>query len=422
MFCARILVFALSVAALYGQQGSADRLSLADLITQALGSNPEVLAAQKRYEANLQRPRAESALPDPMVGVGYNSMGAPLPGWGLGSEMLSNIGIMFTQELPYPGKRAIRAQVATKEAEAEWQAYLGARLTVVSRVKQAYFRVQHAHQMLAVIANNRQVLERMLKVAESRYSVGQGMQQDIIGTQTRLSILEAQRVQYRAMLASAEAALNTSVNRPSRTPVAAPPEPAVHETLPPFEDLLAQARLSAPMVAREQRMIERAEAGLRLARRDWYPDMALNGGYYTMGRLGNMYMFRADVRLPVWGTRQRAAITESVATIAETRRTYEATQLTLEASLREEYVMAESARRLMELYAGTVIPQANLTLESALLSYQSGSATFIEPLQNFMTAVEYEMNYHEQMLNFHLALARMEEMTGVNLVAQGDHQ
>lgn len=40
-----------------------------------------------------------------MVSAGYNASGNPLPGAGLGNEPTANIGVMVSQELPYPGKR-----------------------------------------------------------------------------------------------------------------------------------------------------------------------------------------------------------------------------------------------------------------------------------------------------------------------------
>ena len=55
-------------------------LNLQDLVTEALRENPEILAAQKRYEAARQRPRQESSLPDPTLSAGYFSNGNPLPG------------------------------------------------------------------------------------------------------------------------------------------------------------------------------------------------------------------------------------------------------------------------------------------------------------------------------------------------------
>jgi outer membrane protein TolC len=393
--------------------------SLTEFIRIALERNPEISAAQSRYEAAVQRPRAEAALPDPMIGLGYNASGYPLPGAGLGKEPVANIGFMVTQEIPYPGKRGLRAQMAKREAQAEWSSYEAARLAVVARVKQTYYRLQHGYQALEVIARNRQALERMLEVARTRYSVGKGMQSEILGMQTQLSILEAQRLQAGSELRTAEAALNALLDRPPGATVAQPEDPGVHESLPSYEELLSYALTHSPMVTRDRRMIERAETGVAMARKEWYPDLAITAGYYNMGAMPPMYMFRADVRLPLWGKRQRAGITESAGTLSQTRRTYRATEQNLANKLREDYEMARTARELLELYARTVIPQANLAVESGLATYQAGGEGLSGALRIFMTGVEYEMNYHEQMLAFHLALVRLEEMSGMPLTPSG---
>jgi outer membrane protein TolC len=412
---------ALAAAGLTAQTAG-DRLSLGDVVREAVERNPEISAAQKRYEAALQRARGEGALPDPMIGMGWNSSGYPWPGAGLGREPVANIGFMVTQEIPYPGKRGLRVQMASKEAQAEWEAYQAAQLAVLSRVKQAFYRLQHVNAMLNVLARNGIVLTRMLRVTETRYSVGKAMQQEILRTQTQLSVLETQRLQYDSRRRVAEADLNAALNRPPGTPVPPPVEAEVHEVLPAFEEILNYARDNAPMLVRDQRMIERSEAAVNMARREWYPDLGVTGGYYNMGSMPSMYMFRLDVSIPLWGRRQRAGITEQSYGLSAARRTYEATQQTLAARLREDYEMAATALKLMNAYSSTLIPQANLAVESGLASYQTGTADFMPVLQNFMSAVEYEMNYHVQMEAFHMALARLEEMSGMELTHTGETQ
>src|SRR5215469_9472423 len=86
-------------SASFGRAAEPARLN--DLIREALARNPEVLAAQKRYEATRQRPSQESSLPDPMLSVGYSSNGGPLPGQGLGTQPTSNVGFTVSQEIPY---------------------------------------------------------------------------------------------------------------------------------------------------------------------------------------------------------------------------------------------------------------------------------------------------------------------------------
>jgi len=130
------------IAALVSASASAqspDRVGLADLVDEALRVNPEIAAAANRYDAARQRPTQERSLPDPMVSAGYSASGNPLPGAGLGREPTANIGVMMSQELPYPGKRDLRASIASREADAQLQEISAARLNIVARVKQAYW-------------------------------------------------------------------------------------------------------------------------------------------------------------------------------------------------------------------------------------------------------------------------------------------
>ena len=74
------------------EPGSMARVPLSQVIDDVLRSHPEVAAAQARYEAALQRPPQERALPDPMMSTGYGSAGAPYPGAGLGEDPMPASG------------------------------------------------------------------------------------------------------------------------------------------------------------------------------------------------------------------------------------------------------------------------------------------------------------------------------------------
>jgi cobalt-zinc-cadmium efflux system outer membrane protein len=135
-----------------------------------------------------------------------------------------------------------------------------------------------------------------------------------------------------------------------------------------------------------------------------------------MGAMPSMYMFRADVRVPLNLRRVRAEVTERGYEAAEARSSYKAGARSLEYRLRDDYLMAQTAEKLMDLYQKVALPQARLTVESSLTAYGAGTADFLAVLMNQMAVIETEMNYHDQMQELHLALARMEEMTGVELI------
>lgn len=392
--------------------------TLDQLVAEALRNNPEIRAAQQKYEAARQRPTQVSSLPDPMISPGYNANGRPWPGAGLGTEPTSQIGLMMSQEIPYPGKRKLAGAIAEKEAEAEFQAYQQVELSVAARVKQAYYRRAFAFDAASVLARNIEIMDKFLRITEARYSVGKAMQQDVLKAQTQISILETRRVQLEREQQARAAEINTLLNRPLEAPLDRPAGLKPPSDVPVnLDTLYAAARRKSPELLREEKVIQRNEIAVDLARKDYYPDFTLNGGYYNMGRMPDMYMFRADFKIPLYFFRkQRAAVTEQSQTLAGSRRTYEAASQSTRFRIKDDHLTVQTAAQLVKLYGDTVIPQASLTLESSLASYQTGSVDFLTVLLNYSTVVEYEMNYYEELQNLYLALSRLEELTATQLI------
>ena len=392
-------------------------LRLSDLVTEALANNPEILAAQKGYEAARQRPSQASSLPDPMFSPGWTSNGSPLPGSQLGSNPTSAIGFMVTQEVPYPGKRSLRGQIAAKDAEAEFQTWQATQLNVLSRLKQAYYRLSYDGSAIPVLERNRVLLDRLLKITEARYSVGRAQQQDVFKTQTQISVLESRLIQLRRDQAARQAELNSLLNRRPRQQMGLPPQLEARQTVRTLDELFALASRQSPMLTKEQRMIERSELAVNLAHKDYYPDLAFSGGYFNQGSMSPMYQARVDITIPLYYQRkQRAALTEQTQMREQARRTYEATNQNLHFQIQDEFLAAEASWKLLKLYASTTVPQASLALESSLSSYESGTVDFLSVLTNYMSVLEFELNYYEELQNYYLSLSRIEEMTGAAVI------
>ena len=401
----RICCLLAFVPALAGAQ------TLPALVEEALRNNPEILAAQKRYEAARQRPAQAGSLPDPMVSLGYTSNGWPYPGAGLGRDMTSNAGLMLTQEMPFPGKRKLRTEIAGKEADAEFQQYLATRLSVVSKLGQAYHSLHHALVGIEFVGRYQELLENIVHTSEARYAVGKAAQQDILKAQTQFAIFETEKQRYEEERDAREIEIRALLNRPEGGHIAVPGEVPVGLIPATLDEMLAQARENAPVMARERTMVQRGELAANLARKELYPDYTLSGGYYNQGGLPPMWQMRVDVKIPV-RRRAQAAITEQEFASSESRHNYEATRLSLDSEVREQYTIAASARKLLDLYDKSVIPEARLTLDSSLASYQTGSLDFLAVFSNFMNVVDYELKYHEEVMRFHIALVRLNELTG----------
>jgi len=350
-----------------------DRLSLAEVVAEAVARNPAIVAAQQRYDAARQRPVQERSLPDPMVSAGYNASGNPLPGAGLGKEPTANIGAMVSQELPYPGKRDLRASIASREADAAFQDIDAARLSIVARVKQAYYRLAYTYAVADVLNRNNALLDTLLKVSENRYAVGQAAQLDVFKAQTQVSILALQLERVRQERATREGELNALLNRPVTTRIGRPEDLQLTSFDTTLEALVAAATDHAPMLRRDQILF----TYLHLAPdpdqcRDLVASGAICIAYETVTQPGGR--------------------------------------------VQEDFQMASTSVRLARLYRDTVLPQTRLALESSMTSYQTGKVDFISVLTTFGSVLEYEMAYFEELASFHTAVSRLEEMTGTPIV------
>ena len=406
----------LGVALTAAPAGAQERSRLDDLIAEAVASHPSIAAARSGHEAALQRIPQERSLPDPMVSVGWNSSGKPWPGAGLGTEPTANIGGMVSQELPYPGKRDLRAQVAAREADASAQDIDAARLAITSRVKQAYYRLAYTYAADDVLARNRQLLETLLKGTEERYATGGAAQPDVIRSQTALTALELQRERLLQDRRGSEIELNALRGRPAGTPIA-PPEPLALPDVPASaEAMVTAATQQSPKLRRDGVMLQRADAAIASAKSEFKPDFGISGGYYEMGSMPSMWEFRFDVNLPLRKARRSAAVAEQTLLQKQAAQMLDADRLEVTTQIAQERQTAETAGRLARLYRDTALPQARAAWESSLATYQAGRLEFTALLMSFQSVLENELAYDEQVVALHASLARIEELTGAPAV------
>src|SRR5581483_11839767 len=189
-------------------------VSLQTLVAEALEQNPEIIAMQRSFDMMRARIPQAKALPEPMLNYGYAGNAVPLPPFDIQKgDPSSARTFSFTQELPYPGKLAIKGKMANVAAEAEWWNYEQVRLNVVAEVKDAYFDLYFLHKAIETVTKNQELLEKFVKIAEASYSVGKGIQQDVLKAQVEVSKLVDQLTVLEQRKQTAEARLNSLLFR-----------------------------------------------------------------------------------------------------------------------------------------------------------------------------------------------------------------
>jgi outer membrane protein, heavy metal efflux system len=398
-------------------QESGGAVPLALLVEQALERNPEIKAMARNFDMMRARAPQAKALPDPMLEYSYAGNIVPVPPFDVQrGDPSSGRMLGVTQEIPFPGKRTLRGQVAEASAGAEWWNFEQTRLNVVAEVKDAYYELFFINKAIETITKNRKLLEQFAKIAEARYAVGRGIQQDVLKAQVEISKLVDQTTVLEQRRQTAEARINSLHYRELETPIG-----RTEEVKPRgFDFTLAGLNETAvahnPALKAQRRQIERAQYSVQLAKKEFYPDFSVGVSYTNRPGMPEMYGVRVGVSLPVYARqKQRPALEEAVAGEAVERNRLENNTAVLFFRIKDRYLAATTAQRLVKLYGTTIIPQSSLSLESAIAGYEVGRVDFLTLLDNLVTLLNYELSYYEQISMQERAVAGLEPLVGADL-------
>jgi len=406
-------------AQLSSPQPQADQaaITLEDLVREALQRNPGVQSALHAMEAQRRRVPQSKTLPDPMVGVGWAGNIEPFSVQH--GDPSSYRSITASQQLLYPGKLKLRGQIATKEADAAHWDYEAARRKVTVDVKAAYYDYWFYDKAIQTTQKNRELLQKLSQISESRYRVGKGIQQDILRSQVEISLLMQRLTVLEQQRRTAQARLNTLLAHDPDAPL--PPaanlqQSALTITLP---ELYQMARENDSGLQREKQMVQRNQLAVALAQKDYYPDMSVGYMYQQRQDLPDMHGLTFTINVPVfYKTKQQEAVAQATEEqiVAEHSLDNRHTELNFE--LKQQYLAAKASDELLRLFSQGIVPQSSLALESSMSSYQVGTADFLTVIGNFSMVLNYESDYYRELANYQTSLARIESIVGVDLTSQ----
>lgn len=397
-------------------QGVAGGVTVQSLVDAALEANPDLVAMRREFDAARARIPQAKALPDPMTMFGNNTQGNPAPFAGLKGDF-SEIYVGASQDFPWFGIRRLRGQVASAEADSKYQEYAVSVRRLTTDVKAAYYDLYYTERALAVIARDREILDKMAQVAEARYSVGKAQQVDVINARVEITELLHMEGELEAKREIAIAQLNRLLFRDPETPIGQLAAVQMSPEPPSFSELVRVSSESAPDLAQQRRLIDASSKAVRLAEKEAkYPEVGFNFTYHNRPVFPDYYTYGVTLKLPLYAAKkQRYAIEEKSADLAAARARLASTESMIGYRLRDAYARATTKARLIRLHEQGLIPQGTLALESALSAYQVGQSDMLTLLTALRRVLDYETRYYELLTDYQKALAEMEAFVGVEL-------
>jgi outer membrane protein TolC len=153
-----------------------------------------------------------------------------------------------------------------------------------------------------------------------------------------------------------------------------------------------------------------------MAEKEYYPDFTLAASYFTRGggQFTDMWSLTSTINIPLYyRTKQKQAVLEAEAMLAEAKRELEAARLMTASSIRDTYSMYESSERLKDIYRNGLMPKTYQDFEAALAGYSTGKTEAITVINRLKTLIDLETLYWGQVTEHEKASARFEAMTGM---------
>jgi outer membrane protein TolC len=382
----------------------------ADLVAEVLVRNPTMAQMVAAAQAAAARYPQVTSLEDPRAGafIGPASIGS--------RNVETAYRFEVSQAFPYPGKLALRGEVARNEAVAAGADVDDTRLMLAEAARGAFADYYLAARSAEVNEEGLQLLREFRENAAARYRNGQGQQQDILQADVAIARQRERAVALDRARRVARARINTLLNLPADDDL--PPPPRQLRALDPLPEA-AQLRETAvrgrPDVAAVRARVAADEAAVALALKEYCPDVEAMAAYDTWWQRPEKDlrpMVGVRLNIPIRTDRRDAAVIEMRSRLAQ--RQAELAKLVAQVGLQvqEAYEQLREADRSLKLYEESALPAARENVRLAQAGYTVGRIPFLNLIEAQRSLVELRDRQYELLAEARRRRAALDRAVG----------
>ena len=381
-------------------------LSVEQLVAEVQARNPSLQAASAAWRAAAARYPQAVSLDDPMFaymigprGVGMDNGG----GWM----------VEASQKLPWPGKRALRGNAASADADAMRGDIGDVRLRLSEAAQMAFYDYYLARREMEVNVSTRRLITQFREIAWNKYQVNQTTQQDALQADVELAALESRQTELTRDEKIAMARINTLLHREADHPLPPPPvEIRPLDSLPPAETLQQTAAECRPDLFAAQARVRAEEANYALARREYYPDLSVVAKYDGFMPEDMRPQVGMELNVPLQRSRRSAAVREASERLQQRRAEYQERLDQVRFEVQSAFDRAAQSQRVIHLYEEKILPATQRSVESAVANYTSGKLDFLRLLDSERQVYSQREMYYQAIAEYHRRLAELDRAAG----------
>lgn len=389
-------------------------------IDTALKNNPSLKAYNFQSDAMQQKIKPSKALDDPMLYGGI--MNLPT-NFSFKQDMMTMKQIGIQQNFSIGKKYSLKGSIAQKEFEASIYDTDAQRLFLIKQVKQQYYDLYSQAKAIETTQSSIDVMKTYIDIANTRYSTGQGTQQDVFKAQVELTKMLNELIKMQSMREDMIAIFNTLLNRDKTDSVEIPSEIKFRKVDLMMDSIMNEANRNNPELLSSKKMLSKDSISLELAKTSKIPDF--NTGFWYGQRqalnpdgskANNMLGFMVSINLPLYyKQKQNPLISASSIEIQKSQSQIEAMQNQVQLMVHHGMIDANKNEKLISLFEKQLIPQATENLNSGIIGYQQNKIDFMTLTDNFLSLYNYRLQYYQLIADYYKTIAELEMLTGKKL-------
>jgi cobalt-zinc-cadmium efflux system outer membrane protein len=383
----------------------------------ALRDNPTIRRAIRQVQALGYRVPQVTSLDDPMINL--------IPPTGdmtqTAAGMMSGGGGV-SQKIPFPGKLTARGRIAEQTVRMALDALADARITTVAQIQKAYYGYYLADVSIQITRESQELLDQIRDVAGARYKSGAATQQDVLRAEVQLYDLTNELITLEQQRATAQAQLNSLMDRSVDAPLPAPRPFELAQVDWKLPDAMTHAVESNPRLGRLQEQIKRDLAAIKLAHLNYFPDLTAGFAYTVIGSGISPVADGSDVwnlafglNVPIWWQRLRAGVLEGNAQALASVEEYAELRNLVFFQLQDTLVKIDTRYRRAILFRDLIVPRAWQTVEVSTSAYRAGTVEFTALFDNWRNWLNFSLAYHRSLAELEQRFADLQQLIGIRV-------
>lgn len=388
-------------------------IPLRTLIEEALQHNPELVTKQAQVDAMVERIPQSNSLDDPELTIRlWNTPNS------LDVTRSDRTIYGLAQQFPFPGTLSRQESIAEKVAEQAGQRLAGKKREIIAAVKVAYHEWLYVYQALEIHHQEAMRLKQFFEAAKAKFRVGKGTQVDVLKAQVEqskwfqhLPVLEQQKE-------TAQAHLNTILNREPQAPLGAPVQSVREPMTFSLKPLQEQALQQRPEVREATLAVEQQNSAIKLAELQTYPHLRVEVQRWQNRKANDGFGGIVSINLPFafWTKpKYEAGVREAIAQKQVARFKKRAVENQTRFQVQDLIAQLTAKQTILTLYTTTVLPQAKLTVKAAVAGYRTDRTDFLDMISADRALLAYQLEYVRTAADWEQLLAKLEQVIGAEL-------